>query len=112
MNNKTYSLKAKLLSIVLVLALIAPLGLKLAHSFQYHSSVDSCKHAKVHFHKSSSHNDILDLFFQPIGDYFFYLMSIQFNKIISLNEVIYKVSLFPKIIFYVSSRGPPKFIFI
>lgn len=112
LNNKIYSLKAKLVSIALVLAIIVPLGIKLDHSFQYHTSEDTCKHAKVHFHESSSHNDTLDLFFQPIANHFVDLISNEFNKIVSLNEVTYIVSFFSKTIFYISSRGPPKFIFI
>ena len=53
-------------ALLLVAMLLVPMGLKLEHTLSFHSKVDECTHSKTHIHAESSHDDLLDGFFQPL----------------------------------------------
>ena len=53
-------------ALLLVAMLLIPMGLKLEHTLSFHSKVDECTHSKTHIHAESSHDDLLDGFFQPL----------------------------------------------
>ncbi len=53
---------ALLLSFVFLL----PIGLKLKHSIDFHSETTACNYSKTHLHAASSHNDLLDYYFQSL----------------------------------------------
>ncbi|MDG1023998.1 MAG: hypothetical protein P8I42_01700 [Flavobacteriaceae bacterium] len=68
MNSKKniFPFFIRLLSVGLVMVFLLPLGLKLIHSFEFHSNPKTCKNNKTHIHESNTHNDALDYFFQPL----------------------------------------------
>ena len=55
-----------LLSTLLIFMFLAPMALKLEHSFTFHSEFTKCEHTKTHIHSENSHNDFLDIFFQQV----------------------------------------------
>lgn len=59
------------LIILLIGFLLFPIGLKLEHSFSFHSQKKECKHSKTHFHSSDFHNHLIDMFFQTLVKYDF-----------------------------------------
>ena len=54
-----------LLSTLLIFMFLAPMALKLDHSLTFHSEAIACEHTTTHIHTENSHNDFLDIFFQP-----------------------------------------------
>lgn len=63
-KHNTYS--NIVLSYILVFMFLAPMSLKFNHSLSFHSEVIKCEHTKTHIHSGNSHNDFLDIFFQPV----------------------------------------------
>ncbi len=68
MNTKKniFPFYIRLLSGGLVMVFLFPLGLKLIHSYEFHSNPNTCKNNKTHIHESITHNEALDYFFQPL----------------------------------------------
>ena len=58
-----------ILSTILISMFLAPMGLKLNHSLVFHSEATSCEHTTTHIHTENSHNDFLDIFFQPVFEF-------------------------------------------
>ena len=48
---------------------LAPMALKLDHSLTFHSEAIACEHTTTHIHTENSHNDFLDIFFQPVFEF-------------------------------------------
>lgn len=63
-KHNTYS--NIVLSHILVFMFLAPMSLKFYHSLSLHSEAIKCEHTKTHIHSGNSHNDFLDIFFQPV----------------------------------------------
>lgn len=57
------------LSTILIFMFLAPMGLKLNHSLVFHSETTSCEHTMTHIHSENTHNDFLDIFFQPVFEF-------------------------------------------
>lgn len=57
------------LSTILIFMFLAPMGLKLNHYLASHTEVIKCEHTKTHIHSENSHNDFLDIFFQPVLEF-------------------------------------------
>ena len=57
------------LSTILIFMFLAPMGLKLNHSLVFHSETTSCEHTMTHIHSENSHDDFLDIFFQPVFEF-------------------------------------------
>ena len=57
------------LSTILIFMFLAPMALKLDHSLVFHSETTSCEHTMTHIHSENSHNDFLDIFFQPVFEF-------------------------------------------
>jgi len=102
--------KDVILSVVsglLVTMLLVPMGLKLEHSFSFHSKTKECKHSKTHIHETALHNDVLDYFFQPLAQYH-QTYTLTPIKIIRNNLFEnYQISLNKKRLFKLRLRGPP-----
>ena len=60
---------------------LAPMGLKLNHSLVFHSETTSCEQTMTHIHSENSHNDFLDIFFQPVFEF-------DFNSNLSLLKIL------------------------
>ena len=50
---------------------LIPMGLKLEHTFSYHSDNIECSHDQTHIHNYNKHNDFLDVYYQPLVEYHF-----------------------------------------
>ena len=57
------------LSTILIFMFLAPMALKLDHSLAFHSEVTVCEQTTTHIHSENSHNDFLDIFFQPVFEF-------------------------------------------
>ncbi len=94
--------------ILLVGFLLFPIGLKLEHSFSFHSQKKECKHSKTHFHSSDFHDHLIDMFFQTIVNYDFGYKNLLNQINISKKEVfIYE---YLDNVFFLNklkARGPP-----
>jgi len=87
--------------------LLVPMGLKLEHSFSFHSKVKECKHSKTHLHETTLHNDVLDYFFQPLAEYH---QTSTLTPIIIIHKNVfenYYFSLNKQRLFKLRLRGPP-----
>ena len=42
---------------------LTPMGLKLEHTFSYHSDNIECSHEQTHIHNYNKHNDFLDVYY-------------------------------------------------
>ncbi len=86
---------------------LAPIGLKLDHSLVFHFETTSCEHTTAHIHTENSHNDFLDIFFQPVFEF-----DLNFNfslqKKYTSNFEIFNDYFVKKIIHKnLNVRGPP-----
>lgn len=95
------------LSTILIFMFLAPMGLKLNHSLVFHSETTSCEQTMTHIHSENSHNDFLDIFFQPVFEF-------DFNSNLSLlkkytsNFEIFNDYFVKKVIYKnLNVRGPP-----
>lgn len=99
------------ISFFLVATLLVPIGLKLEHAFDYHSQSIECALTKTHIHSSSSHNDLLDYFSQPLV--------YDLNEFFVINnlKIEQKVLKYYSYLFYsktykgIGLRAPPLFIY-
>ena len=57
------------LSTILIFMFLAPMALKLDHSLTFHAEVTVCEQTTTHIHSENSHNDFLDIFFQPVFEF-------------------------------------------
>ena len=86
---------------------LAPLVLKLNHSLVFHTDVTKCEHTNTHLHPKNSHNDFLDIFFQPVFEF-----DLNFNfslqKKYTSNFEIFNDYFVKKVIYKnLNVRGPP-----
>lgn len=108
-NYKTFFSAS--ISLLLAFMLLAPMGLKLEHGFAFHSKTKECTNNKIHFHSASSHDDLLDYFFQPIVH--------SLNGSFTINIIVsnQKVEKYYSYLFYskphkgIGLRAPPVFMF-
>ena len=96
-----------LVSVALVLILLLPMGLKLEHTFIYHSQSSKCKENIIHFHAENTHNDFLDVYFQTVVDYSLSGVYIFKKNILVENSSTYLLNLYQSSFKSYRVRGPP-----
>ena len=86
---------------------LAPMALKLDHSLTFHSEATTCEHTTTHIHTENSHNDFLDIFFQPVFE-FDHTSNLSLLKKYNLNFEIFNDYFVKKAIHKnLKVRGPP-----
>ena len=94
-------------SAILIFMFLAPMGLKLDHSLAFHSEATSCEHATTHIHTENSHNDFLDIFFQPVFEFDlnfnFFLLKKYTSNFEIFNDYFIKKAIHKTL----NVRGPP-----
>ena len=104
-KHSTYS--NIVLSNILIFIFLAPLSLKLEHSLSFHSEVIKCEHTKTHIHTGSSHNDFLDIFFQPVFEFDLYFNFFLLKKHTSNFQIFSDYFIENSVYKTLKVRGPP-----
>ena len=99
-----------LISIFLIVMFLTPMGLKLEHTFSYHSDNIECSHEQTHIHNYNKHNDFLDVYYQPLVEYHFNSEIILNNAQTLFRYIFNNTSIYNRLIFNnLKDRGPPNF---
>ena len=91
---------------------LTPMGLKLEHTFSYHSDNIECSHDQTHIHNYNKHNDFLDVYYQPLVEYHFNSEIILNNAQTLFKYIFNNTSIYNRLSFNnLKDRGPPNFFF-
>jgi len=93
----------------LLLFFIIPPALKAFHAYEFHSFQKECEHSTTHFHTSSSHNDALDYFFQPLIQYSQSYSTFFVEKNFKTLFENYRLHFSKQRFYKIRLRGPPSF---